>query len=560
MSKTRCQELIATGDRLFGARSQLMSLWQDIADNFYPERATFTASRTTGEDFAAHLATGFPLRIRRELANTLSAMLRPRQKMWANVRAVDDAINNDPQSKRWLERASKIMFNVMYERHANFVRATKAGDHDFATFGNAVLDVRLRRNLDGMLYRCHHLAQAAWSENADDAIDELHRKDKQTAKTLVGMFPKTVSETLKTSADKEPHRKVNIRHIVLPADQYDLARNRNKERFPFVSIYIDLDHDTILEELPRRRLGYVIPRWDLGAFGIYAASPAIMIALPDARLLQAMTISLLEATEKAATPPMIATADVVRSDLNLYAGGTTWVDKEYDEKLGEALRPIATDRGGLQYAFNMLEKVQQQLVEAAYLNKINLPEGLGKDMTAYETQKRVEEYVRQALPLFEPMEVEYNGGVCEETFNILLENGAFGRPEDMPQKLRGASVQFKFESPLQQTSERVKAEAFMETANLTKIAMELDPGAKNEINIRKAYRDALDGTQAPADWKRDPEEAAQLDQAQAQQLAAQQQLAAAGAIADVADRGGSAIQRLADANGMLRPDAAAAQR
>jgi hypothetical protein len=40
-------------------------------------------------------------------------------------------------------------------------------------------------------------------------------------------------------------------------------------------------------------------------------------------------------------------------------------------------------------------------------------------MTAYEVGQRIQEYIRGALPLFEPMEMEYNGALCERTFEIL---------------------------------------------------------------------------------------------------------------------------------------------
>jgi hypothetical protein len=36
-------------------------------------------------------------------------------------------------------------------------------------------------------------------------------------------------------------------------------------------------------------------------------------------------------------------------------------------------------------------------------------------MTAYEVGQRVQEYIRNALPIFEPMEMEYNAALCDES-------------------------------------------------------------------------------------------------------------------------------------------------
>ena len=39
-----------------------------------------------------------------------------------------------------------------------------------------------------------------------------------------------------------------------------------------------------------------------------------------------------------AATPEIATQEVVRTDIQMFAGGTTWVDQAYDERMGDALR------------------------------------------------------------------------------------------------------------------------------------------------------------------------------------------------------------------------------
>jgi hypothetical protein len=69
----------------------------------------------------------------------------------------------------------------------------------------------------------------------------------------------------------------------------------------------------------------------------------------------------------------------------------------------------------------------------------------------------VKEYIRRALPLFEPMEVEYNGGLCEQTWNVAMDLGMFGSFEDMPDPLAGHEIDWQFESPLQAANDRVKS-------------------------------------------------------------------------------------------------------
>ena len=73
---------------------------------------------------------------------------------------------------------------------------------------------------------------------------------------------------------------------------------------------------------------------------------------------------------------------------------------------------------------------------------------------------------------------------------------------------RDYRIEARGESPLQQAFDRAKAEAFMPVANLTQIAAGADPAIIHDINIAKAYRDAVTGSGAPADWLNPVEHAA----------------------------------------------------
>ncbi|KKL56019.1 hypothetical protein LCGC14_2249620, partial [marine sediment metagenome] len=48
-------DLIDIGNKLHSDRGTLLSLWQSIANNFYPERADFTYRRNLGSEFASNL-------------------------------------------------------------------------------------------------------------------------------------------------------------------------------------------------------------------------------------------------------------------------------------------------------------------------------------------------------------------------------------------------------------------------------------------------------------------------------------------------------------------------
>jgi len=540
----KAKELYTHGESLFGKRKTLLSLWQEMADNFYPERADFTTKRVIGEEFASNLMTSYPILARRDLGNALGSMLRPTAKGWFHVRTNSEKAE-DIDARRYLEWSEGLMRRAMYDKVTQFVRATKEGDHDFAAFGQCVLTVEKSRNADSLLYRCWHLRDVAWAENEQGAIGQVYRKWKPTVRTLLRLFPSKMSAKLKELASREPETEINCCHIVVESDLYD-----GTKKTPYTSIYYDVDNDIELEAVGIWNPMYVIPRWQTVSGSQYAYSPATVAALPDARLIQAMTLTLLEAGEKMTNPPMIAVQEAVRSDVAIYAGGITWVDADYDERLGEVLRPLSQDRSGMPIGRDMRNDTRDQIAEAFYLNKLAMPERAA-EMTAFEVGQRVQEYIRQALPIFEPMEMEYNGAICEMTFDILMRAGAFGPMDAMPRSLRGAKIQFRFQSPLHDAIESEKEHKFLEMKALAADALAVDPTIINIVDVKTAFRDALLGTGVPATWQRTDAEAEEI-------TAIQNKAAATNALLDTMQKGANVAATVGQASKALSERNAAA--
>ena len=537
----RLKDLDQQGNTLFAKKMPVLTLWQDLAENFYVERADFTTLRSLSDSFADNLTTSYPLIARRDLGNMFSAMLRPTDKQWFYLKPMHN-FQEDNEALRWMEFATQVQTRAMYDPDANFVRSTKEGDHDFAAFGQCVISIELNLRKNALLYRTWHLRDVAWCEGVEGKIDTIYRNFNITAKNQIRLFPKTVHEKVRKMAEKEPYTEIKCRHVVVPSDMYTGAKKYNT---PFVSIYYDCENGNILEEVGQHTLGYVIPRWQTVPGSQYAYSPAAIAGLADARLIQAMTLTLLEAGEKAVNPPLLAVQEAIRSDVSIFAGGITWVDGEYDGKLEEVLRPLSQDTSGLPLGVEMQRDIRASIAEAFFLYKINLPPPT-KEMTAFETGQRVSEYVRQALPLFEPMENEYNGAICEMTFDILFRAGAFGPPDSIPQSLRGANMNFKFESPLSAARESQQAQKFVETKNLLLEAAQLDPNAIKMIDVTAALRDALKSV-SPSKWVRTEEEMTKIQEADAQQQQVAQTMAGVGGAAQVAEQAGKAGKAIAEA-------------
>ncbi len=559
-SDGRAKELIDLGDRLFRNKAGLDSLNQEISSIFYPERASFTSNLDLDANFGSQNMDSYPSLLRRELGNSMSATLRPKDQPWFHATTLNDRIDNDPDAAAYLEYMTSTIRRSIYDARSKFIRATKDGDHDFVTFGQAVISCEEAPSRDHLFFRWHHLRDCAWLENELGDVDHLHRKDTRNARSLIKMFgEKKVHEKVLTAREKEPGKMFDIRVIVMPADEYDSVDGGGKidgkgRKLPFVAIYIDATNVKILREGALPQFIYNVPRWQMLPHSAYAFSPAAITALPDARMLQSLARILLEAGEKAVDPPMIATTEAVR-EVNLQAGAVSWVDMEYDERLGDALRPLEI-KGDMRTGFALRQDVREMLSKAFFIDKLSLPEA-GKQMTAYEIRTRLEEHVRNLLPLFEPMEVEYNVGLLDRAFVHLKQMKRFDW-EAMPKILSSTDINWGFKNPMQEASQRVLVEQFQEALGIEKMAMEA--GVRTpRLKIADARDDALRGSGGPARWRKTNEEVgAETDEAAARaKIASAGQELATGA--EVAERVGGAVQSLQGAGVLPPPEAAAAR-
>lgn len=506
-AKLDIQYLCQFKGQVFRAQDAMLPVWQTLADHFYPERSDFTMPANVGMGFADHLLSSSPLMMRRDLGNTLSAMLRDGD--WFELTV--DGGEPDYMGGVWLDHATKRLMKLMKSRQSGFSRATKQGDHDYITFGQCVLSAEPNRDRNGLLIRNWHLRDCAWWDGPDGNVEGVVRKWTPTARDLYRTFgdrchPKVIELVNGPLSQRKPFQEISCFHMVMPVDMYGDEQFMHRK---YVSIYVDETNKHMIEEVGINYRYYAVPRFQTIAGSPYAYSTATVIALPNARLLQAMTHTILEAGERLARPPIIATQQVVRSDVDLSPDGITWVDKDYDEKLGAALRTLDTRGGGsFPLGHDLMMSVAEVLQQSFFLNTINLPNP-DREMTAYEMSERMKQFRRQNLPIFEPIEVEYNGQLCELCFDLAMAEGLMGSVYDIPQSLRDRDVTFKFQSPLSSTEGEKRMNLFTQVSEILRLTAENDPGVRHNFNFDVAFRQAIEGVGAPDDWLRDPEAVAQ---------------------------------------------------
>jgi hypothetical protein len=553
MAEQAGKDLLDIDSRLFEEKESIDSLHQEIAEFFYVERSDFTQEITYGEEFASHLTDFYPTLVRRELGDQIGAMTRPSDREWFKATTSNEDVARMRAVSEWLEFKTSVDRAILYSPDSQFRRASKEADHDWATFGMSWKQVSYNKNRDNLIFRCHHPKNMAGCEGPDGQVNHVHRKCDMTARTMAYWFgeaalPNAAKDALR---NKDHKAKFKVRHIFIPLDKYEPYK-----KFPkgakWADIYVSEEGD-ILQEIPSFTFDYIVPRWQTVSGHFYAFSPATIIALPQARMIQRMMMTLIEAGEKRVDPPVIAMEDVVNSPVDLSSNGITWVDSEYDERTGAALRPIDLGKDvGL--GENLVADARSLLADAFYINKLQPMATAQREKTAYETAQLVQEYIRNALPLFEPIEDEDSLRTLDLVTQKVMRAGGYGPvdrngiPVDMPEELLGQNITFEFQSSLKEARDQQLIEGFAQSSNLIAMAAQVDPGTVQEVDVRQAFRDAFQAVPGSrADWLKDERQAMADREAMMQAMQESQGLEQAGQIAGVAEQGGKAASAIQEA-------------
>ncbi len=540
------KELCRREDRQFKLKDSLHGLWQELALNFYPERADFTVERALGSEFAIDLFDSEPLRCRRDLGNARASMLRPAGQEWFRAVSKDDRDEDRPEIARMFDAINKQARGLIYHEDSGFVRAEKEADHDIVTFGNAIKTAESELNRDGnriLMIRDWHPRDCAWLDDPNGVRqDVMFRRFRASARHIRKQFPDAelhpdITKEL-DGKDGNPDKEFKLCHVMMPADEYDYYKKPKVQKAPWVSVYYDSDHKTLLRERPSQRFRYIVDRWETIAGSQYGYSPAAMTALPDGRGIQTMAMVLLEAGEKALDPPMKAVQGAVKGEINSFAAGVTWTDKSYDEKMGPAIEPLLPANLRPDIGIELINRTTYALRDTWYLTKLALPQ---QAKTAYETAQLVEEFIRANIPLFEPWTAG-TAMMLNEVFAVLGGMGAFGELwSDGPK-----NWEFRFKNPLQDAIERNKVNQAQASLGLLAGAIQVDPNVAHDIDVGKMTRDAIRGTGAPADWLVDEKQAADTKAAAMQMGNIVGGINAAGQAAEVANTGLDAAAKLRD--------------
>jgi hypothetical protein len=534
-------------------RANCESHWQECGELMSPRKIDFVGMRTPGEKRMTKVYDPTGILASEMLAAGLHGMATNPASKWFSLRMVGMRyqdpqtgelvdVNELPSVQKYLSDVEQIMWQRIYAPGTNFTTSLHEIYLDLCVFGTAVLFVGQQEN-GGLLFEARPLAECVIDENADGRIDTVMRCSEYTVRQMVQLEHRLgwkVSDRVRDLAREEKwNDKVKVIHAVMPRADRDPSQ-RNAVNMPYVSCYFEHEACHLLHESGFAEFPYQVARWSKYAGELYGRSPG-MTALPDLKMLQAMTLALIKIVQKNADPPMWLKDDGVVGPVRSIPGGVTYWRGNPNE--GVLLQPTSIQ--GVKVLIEHIQMIKQQILQVFAADLMRMVDRA--NMTATEVVQRTNDQMRLFGPLVGRLESEMLAQLVERTFGILTRDKLLPDP---PEEIQGQEFTVEFVSPVATAQKQMEANGVMQALGmvLQLAGQEMGPQLiAKRVDLDKLVSWLWDLFNNDPDLLRDAEEleqAAQMEQAQQAIGMAQPMVGmvkdGAGAMAQLAQAGATA--------------------
>ena len=206
---------------------------------------------------------------------------------------------------------------------------------------------------------------------------------------------------------------------------------------PFASVYICMETKMVMQESGFQEFPYVVPRFLKATGEVMGRSPA-MVALPDVKMLNLMSKTIIQAAQKLIDPPLLVPDDGFLLPVRTQPGGLNF----FRSGTRDTITPLNTG-ANIPIGLSMEEQRRTAIRSAFYVDQ--LLTGGSPNMTATEVVQRQEERMRVIGPVLGRLMNEMLRPMIDRVFALMLRADMLAPP---PEILQGLDVDGEYVSPL----------------------------------------------------------------------------------------------------------------
>lgn len=537
MAEALAESLLAEHQLAVADRKNWDSLWQDVADLVVPARQ-FTVTRETGSRITTRIFNATAPKAAVTLASGLHGMLMNPSIRWFEWFPVDPT---DELGHVWLHDTTSRMLAYFNDPESGFPTASYELALDQVAFGTAINQVvEPMRRSDIMRFVARRLVNFYLTEDEEGRVWKVSRQAEFTATDIVRLFrlpTDRIPDVVRTAAldPKKAGEKRDVIHIIRKRDDADPLSPTNTNK-AWASFYVDEKAKFLIREGGFDENPYLTPRYAKTPEETYGRGPGID-ALPDIRMANAISRTMIQAGELSARPPIAAIANSIEGNITTRPGALWWI------KRGTTQLPQAINTGSNMTAiFAMLQGVERSIDQAFFADVLRLPTaepGQGQPrMTAEEVSTRVQQGLLLTSPATSRQFVEWLMPAVFRVFNWMFRTN---RLAPAPPSMRGRRMSVRFTGPMALAQRGSEARSFLDGISAAAPLIELDPRimARN-LDMDTAFRKLMLGSNVDPTFLRREEEVAQIRQQEQEAQAAAEQ-------AQLAETAGGAARQFAGA-------------
>tara|TARA_R100000700_G_C3167815_1_gene142726 strand:+ start:157 stop:1746 length:1590 start_codon:yes stop_codon:yes gene_type:complete len=414
-------------------RDNWNSHYQELADYMLPRKADVVKSRSKGDKRMELIFDGTALQSVDLLSSSLHGMLTSGATPWFHLDLKDEEIGRDDDVREWLQDTSLRMMRAFNQ--SNFETEVHEMYVDLVVFGTGCMFIEMEDN--DLRFSTRHISEFYVQENQFGIVDTVFRSYKSPVRQVAQRFGlENVTDYISKKFKDTPDEEVEILHVVIPREERDKSKIDNKN-MPYASIYIDMQSSVMLSESGFQEFPYIVPRFLKATGEIMGRSPA-MVALPDVKMLNLMSKTIIQAAQKQIDPPLLVPDDGFLLPIRTQPGGLNF----FRSGTRDTITPLNTG-ANIPIGLNMEDQRRTAIRSAFFIDQ--LLTGGTPNMTATEIIQRQEERMRVIGPVLGRLMNEMLRPLIDRVFSLMLRADMI---QQAPEILQGRNVDIEYVSPL----------------------------------------------------------------------------------------------------------------
>lgn len=503
-------------NHMMSDRTSLDSVFDEIASYVHPQRWDFLVTREESDrKRTAHIYNGIGFRVVENLASGIWGTMTNSANKWFSLGPLNQRLSRDYQVQQWFENATSILMSEFSQGGQRFYTILMDLFKDLVSFGTAVLMIEEDEKNKEVYYRCLHLKECFIDENYRGDVDTLFRKFQLTARQALQLYGEKLSKEIIECANKDPQKKFEFVHAVMPQDDHQPGLMLDVRGKPFSSICVEYNSRNVVSREGYWEFPYVVARWSRASKGLYGDSPA-MLALPDIKMINAMGKTTIIGAEKAVDPTLLAPDkdSIGRGGIRTTPGGIIYGGMGEN---GQRLYDVLNTGSNAGLGIELQNMVSENIKEAFYWSLLNTLQQPG--MTLGEFMGRRDENIRMMGPVLGRNASEVLHPIIIRSFNIAFRQGKFPPLPDILKE--DPNFKIEYISPFAQAQKAGEGASIMRLMESISPFVGLDRNIIDAINVDKAVRILREAYGAPVEILRDEDEIEQIRAAKQEEMQAQ---------------------------------------